>query len=77
MKKHITLLLLFALLAQLTACGGGTSADTTASGDTTAPTVEEDTRFVKDDLPALDYGGKTVNVTMGDYNDGYFADMYT
>ena len=77
MKKHITLLLLLALLAQLTACGGGTSADTTASGDTTAPTVEEDDRFVKDDLPALDYGGKTVNVTMGDYNDGYFADMYT
>jgi len=75
MKKHITLLLLLALIAQLAACGGGTSADTTVA-DTTAPTVEEDDRFVKDDLPALDYGGKTVNVTMGDYNDGYFADMY-
>lgn len=76
MKNHICLLLLVAMLASLSACGGAdTPADTTAaSAETTTPTTESP--FEPDDLPAdLDFGGKEVNIFIGDYNSAYATDI--
>lgn len=69
MKKHLTLLLLTAMLAQLAACGGDTpSADTTAAstagGDTTA--AETFAEYVK---PDVDYGGATFTIAGYQYDD--------
>lgn len=76
MKKYTSLLLLVAMLASLSACGGAdTPTDTTAaSAETTAPV--EDSPFEPDDLPAdLDFGGKEVNIFIGDYSSAYAIDI--
>lgn len=79
MKKLTTLCLIVAMLASLAACGKGNAGanETTNSADTTADTVAEETsRFVDDELPALDYDGRTATFYIGNYKDAYWKDFY-
>lgn len=73
MKKNaVSTILLCALL--LASCGGGTSADTTAGGDSSADTANA----YNDDLPAdLDLQGQEVGISVGNYNNAYFTDLYS
>ncbi|MBO5218257.1 MAG: hypothetical protein J6C52_02425, partial [Clostridia bacterium] len=60
MKRSISVLLLIAMFAGMTACGesgGNEVTDTTAGDTTTAEPVE--TGIPEPELPALDYGGAT------------------
>ncbi len=79
-RTYWTHLLLTALL--LAAC----AADTPAAESGTAGSVPETgtveteatPSFVSDDLPAdLDFGGETVHILIGDYNNAYVDDMYS
>ena len=78
MKKNLRILsALLALCAILPSCGSETASDETTAPDTTDTTPEETTsQFVKDDLPALDFEGETMNVVVGDYNSAYWDDLY-
>ena len=79
MKRRISLSLAWLiLLSNLAACGG----DTPGAADTTAPavsdtTAEVDDGFVKDELPALNYGGKTFTILVGDVHGGMTAPTNT
>ena len=79
MKKTM-LFLLAALL--LTSCSSADTTETTetASSETTASVTEAETEplFESDDLPdTLDFGGETMGVYVGNYNDAYYADLYS
>ncbi len=80
MKRINKLSLILCGLLLLTSCGNAgteSGADTSAPNETTAP-AEESSKFVRDDLPDdLDFGGKTVNIMVGDYNSAYIEDMYS
>ncbi len=65
-NRYFSAVLLAVIAANTVSCGGtGTSADTTASGDT-EPVVTEDPHIVKDDLPARDFGGETFTFLVRD-----------
>lgn len=69
MKQIMVLLLLCGLLA---GCG-----ETAPAGDTTETTTAEETAEPRDGIPeGLDLGGQTVNITIGDYSDAWWIDMY-
>ncbi len=81
MKKRFLLLLALLLASSaLTACGSDAPDGETqaAVADETAGTVTEteDTTFVPDELPELDYGGADVNWFCGDYMAAYYEDVY-
>ncbi|MBQ3126498.1 MAG: hypothetical protein IJC15_05450, partial [Clostridia bacterium] len=81
-RMFMALLLCLAMI--LPACS---QTQTENPSDTTAPTADttvsdadspyDDNGFLKDDLPEdLNFGGKEVNVFVGDYNGAYIDDLY-
>ena len=79
MKRRISLsLAMLILLAQLAACGSEAPAavDTTAAGSDTTTAAEPDDGFVKDELPALDFGGETFSILVGDVHGGTTTPTY-
>ena len=51
---------------------------TDSSTDTAVPTAETESPYDADGLPkSLDFGGETMGVCVGNYNDAYFADLYS
>ncbi|MBO5219700.1 MAG: hypothetical protein J6C52_09735 [Clostridia bacterium] len=75
MKRCTTLLLLAAMAAQLTACGGDAPAADTTAGDSAAAdtTAAEVSEYVN---PGVDYGGKTVTVAAHHYESEWKIDAY-
>ena len=77
MKKHLTAILLIAMLAQLAACGSSTapSVDTTA-----APSAGEDTTAAALSTeytnPGVNYGGEKVTVAAHDYESAWKINNY-
>lgn len=69
MKKHVSVMILAAMLCQLAACGGeAPAADTTAASasDEAATTVEATSEYQK---PDVDYGGATFTIAGYQYDD--------
>ncbi len=79
MNKLRPTLSIFLMLttALLSSCGDNaqSSEDTSTSSETTAQSPATD-RFVSDELPELNYGGKKVTILVGDYNNAYWNDFY-
>ena len=79
MKKSLIFLLAALVLSSCAGAGDDTAAQTTA-GETTAAMTEAETEslFEPDNLPdTLDFGGETMDVYIGNYNDAYYADLYS
>lgn len=75
MKHSLAKQALFCVLicGLLTGCGES-GKETKESEDTT---TQAQTEAPRDNLPSdLDFGGKTVNITVGDYNDAWWDDIY-
>lgn len=79
MKKITVLMLLAALLVSATACQDTPDPETTAAADPVNAVTEaeaETSPFVDDDLPALDYDGRTATFYIGDYMNAFWDDFY-
>ncbi len=75
-KKWICRILLAALL--LTGCSNSTPKETETVVPETTVSEQEETLFIPDDLPdSLDFEGKKVGVSIGNYNNAYWADLYS
>ncbi|MBQ2708879.1 MAG: hypothetical protein IJF67_11485 [Clostridia bacterium] len=75
MKKHTSLILLAAILLQLTACGGSENSNDTHAPDTTSAGTAESapSEYTK---PDVTYNGKTVTITGYDYTGNYVIRKY-
>lgn len=79
MKKITALMLLAAMLVSMAACQNDTEKETPPVTDTTNAVTKTETEtsvFVDDDLPALDYDGRTANFYIGDYMNAFWDDFY-
>lgn len=69
---------LFFLLAALVLTSCSSAGTTDSSTDTAVPTAETESPYDEYGLPkSLDFGGETMGVCVGNYNDAYFADLYS
>lgn len=69
--------LLTLVLALFTGCGDTSVNNKESDVTTTETTTVVSTEAPRDDLPSdLDFGGQTVHITVGDYCDGLWDDMY-
>lgn len=77
-KQSLILAVILALGSVLSSCGSETTGQTgtTTAADGATATEETDLRFVADELPDLDFVGKTMNVVVGDYFGAYWDDLY-
>ena len=77
-KQSLILAVILVLGSVLSSCGSETTSQTgtTTAADGATATEETDLRFVADELPDLDFGGKTMNVVVGDYFGAYWDDLY-
>ena len=77
MKKFATFLLLIALLASMASCGKTEqTTDESTNDNAIVQETEETSPFVDDDLPELDYDGRTATFYIGDYNNAFWNDFY-
>lgn len=80
MKRISVLMLLAAMLVSMAACQKDTTEETTAvsapANTTVAETETETSKFVADELPTLDYGGRTATFYIGDYKNAFWNDFY-
>ena len=77
MKKLTTLLLMIALLASMASCGKTEQTVTETTADTAAvQETEETSPYVDDELPELDYNGRTATFYIGDYMNAFWNDFY-
>ena len=74
-KQSLILAVILVLGSVLSSCGSETTSQTgtTTAADGATATEETDLRFVADELPDLDFGGKTMNVVVGDYFGAYWT----
>ena len=69
---------LFFLLAALVLTSCSSAGTTDSSTDTAVPTAETELPYDEYGLPkSLDFGGETMGVCVGNYNDAYFSDLYS
>lgn len=84
MKKLVLILLIAAMLASATACGStetdsGEPSITAASDAVAEETVaetEETSPYIDDELPELNYDGRTATFYIGDYMNAFWNDFY-
>ncbi len=80
MKRISVLMLLAAMLVSMAACQKDTTGETTAvsapANTTAAETEAETSPYVADELPELDYSGRTATFYIGDYMNAFWNDFY-
>ena len=77
MKKFTILILLAALLTSMNSCGKTEQNTEGTAGETSVvQETEETSLYVADDLPELNYDGRTATFYIGDYNNAFWNDFY-